>query len=85
MHRVGEQSSQALCPIGRDTRMDVVSLKILAGLVTVLKLKGAQKTVITRVRNLAIFNYYLKIKIFVLFYKSKCNLIKIFNFCDNYF
>ena len=29
--------------------------------------------------------YYLKIKNFVLIYKSKCNLIKIFNFCDNYF
>ena len=38
-----------------------------------------------KVRNLTIFNNNLKIEIFVLIYKVKCNSIYIFNFNDNYY
>ena len=41
--------------------------------------------IITKVRNLTIFNYHQKIDILVRINQCKTNSIKIFNFRDNYF
>ena len=43
------------------------------------------RTIISKVRNLTIFNYHQKIDILVRINQCKTNSILIFNFRDNYF